>query len=276
MSRSSFRSTTDDSLLVRSLALRLPPGHRIDAHDHSWLQVVYAESGVMTVSTDDHLWVVPPHRCLLLPPRVAHAIGIVSTTAMRTLYLRPSLARGLADTIRVMDVSPLLRELILECVRLGALDRRTAEDRALAAVLLSRLREAPALGVGLPLPSDARARRVAELVLADPGAALSLASLATRAAASARTIERLFVEQTGLSFGRWRQQARLQHALRLLAEGDPVTTVALACGYDSPSAFSAMFRRALGANPRDYLSAPRAATAPRPAIRARSLRSHRR
>jgi AraC-like DNA-binding protein len=274
MSRSSRRSTTDDSLLIRSLALRLPPGHRIDAHDHTWLQVVYAESGVMAVSTDDHQWVVPPHRCLLLPPRVAHAIGIVSTTAMRTLYLRPSLARGLADTIRVMDVSPLLRELILECVRLGALDRRNAQDRALAAVLLSRLREAPTLGVGLPLPSDARAQRVAAFVLADPGAALSLSSLAARAAASARTIERLFAEQTGLSFGRWRQQARLQHALRLLAEGDPVTTVALACGDDSPSAFSAMFRRALGANPRDYLSAPRAAAVPRPATRARSPRNH--
>ncbi|MCC7001045.1 MAG: helix-turn-helix transcriptional regulator [Gemmatimonadaceae bacterium] len=274
MSPPRHRSTTDDALIVRSLALRLPPGHRIDAHDHAWLQVVYAESGVMTVSADDHQWVVPPHRCLLLPPRVPHAVSIVSTTAMRTLYLRHSLARGLADAIRVMDVSPLLRELILECVQLGALDRRTAQDRALATVLLARLREAPTLGVGLPLPADPRARRVAEFVLADPGASLPLADLAARAAASARTIERLFTDETGLSFGRWRQQARLQHALRRLAEGDPVTTVSLACGYDSPSAFSAMFRRALGANPRDYLSAPRAAAVPRPATRARSPRSH--
>jgi len=269
------RSTSDDTLIVRSLALRLPPGHRIDAHDHAWLQVVYAESGVMTVATDDHQWVVPPHRCLLLPPRVPHAVRIVSSTAMRTLYLRPAFARGLADTIRVMDVAPLLRELILECVRLGALDRRSAPDRALATVLLSQLREAPTLGVGLPLPADPRARRVADLVLADPGATCTLASLAASAAASARTIERLFTEQTGLSFGRWRQQARLQYALRRLAEGDPVTTVALASGYDSPSAFSAMFRRALGANPRDYLSAPREAAAPRPATRARSPRNRR-
>ncbi len=130
MSRSRLRSTPDDSLIVRSLALRLPPGHRIASHDHTWVQVVYAESGVMTVNAADQQWVVLPHRCLLLPRRRAHAISIVSRTSMRTLYLRPSLARELVDGIRVMDVAPLLRELILECVRVGALDRRAAEDRA--------------------------------------------------------------------------------------------------------------------------------------------------
>ncbi|MFN0098373.1 MAG: helix-turn-helix domain-containing protein [Gemmatimonadaceae bacterium] len=95
-----------------------------------------------------------------------------------------------------------------------------------------------------------------------------------RSIGAPRRTERLFTEQTGLSFGRRRQQARLQHALRRLAEGDRVTSVALACGYDSPSAFSAMFRRALGANPRDYLSAAPAAAVPRPATLARSPRNH--
>ena len=40
-----------------------------------------------------------------------------------------------------------------------------------------------------------------------------------------------------MSFGRWRQQARLFAALEMLAQRKSVTEVAITVGYDSVSAF---------------------------------------
>jgi AraC-like DNA-binding protein len=109
----------------------------------------------------------------------------------------------------------------------------------------------PEMPLDLAMPSDPRARRAAELLRANPGTA-SLDSIARAAGASKRTLERMFRLETGMGLGRWRQQLRLSHALRLLAQGEPVTSVALESGYQSTSAFIAMFRRALGTTPFRY------------------------
>lgn len=240
---------------MRSLALRLPAGYQIDHHDHAWGQVLFAPRGAMGVEADGRFWLVPPHRALWMPAGVRHRVATVGETWMRTVYLRHDLASRAAEGIRVLVVAPLLRELLLDVVRRGALDESVEDDVSLARVLARQLAEARAFGVALPLPRDPRARRVADSVVRAPGTTRPLDALARDAGASRRTIERLFVDETGLSFGRWRQQARLQHAVCRLAEGGAVTRVALECGYDSPSAFVTMFRRALGAPPGEYIRA---------------------
>lgn len=237
--------------MVRTLAVRLPAGYRIDEHRHTWAQVVFAIRGVMRVEAARQHWVVPPLRCLWVPADTPHNIETVGETWMRTVYLRHLPGRRVSAQTRVLEVGPLLREVLLEVVRRGRLEGR-GEDRYLAGLLRTQLESAPDFGPALTVPDDPRARKVADRVCRDPGDDATLATLASGTGASPRTVERLFAEQTGMPFGRWRQQARLQHAVRLLAEGHSVTRTALACGYESTSAFVSMFRSQLGRTPGKY------------------------
>jgi AraC-like DNA-binding protein len=176
---------------------------------------------------------------------------------MRTLYLAPRLSRSLPAGCQVLSVSPLLRELILHAVALGGLHRRVPAQARLIGVLLDQLRVLPAPALTLPQPRDPRAVKVAGALRANPGDPRPLAVLVGRGA-SLRTLERRFRVETGMTLGRWRQQLRLVEALRLLAVGAPVTSVALDVGYDSPSAFVSVFRRTFGTTPGRYFRAPRA------------------
>lgn len=242
---------------MRSLALRLPAGHALPAHQHDWAQVVYAVRGTLAVQATARQWVVPPLRCVWVPAGVAHAIETVGETWMRTVYISSDLSRGVPDRIQVLEVAPLLRELLLEVVRIGALDNADPVHDALVHVLLAQLAAARELGQSLPLPTDPRAVAIARRVLLCLDENAPLSTLVRGTGASVRTAERLFQNDTGLSFGRWRQQARLQLAVRLLAEDISVTNVALECGYDSVSAFVSMFKRALGATPARYIQTTR-------------------
>ena len=171
---------------------------------------------------------------------------------MRTLYFRPDIAPKMSDACCVIEVPSLLRELIVYVVGSGGLDGSTTSDRALFRVLVDQLRVVPERPLSLPMPADSRARRVAEAVLSNPGSSVSLDALVRRSGASARTMERTFLSQTGMTFGRWRQHARLHEAIRLLGEGHPVVTVALQVGYLSPSAFVSAFRKCFGRTPAQY------------------------
>jgi AraC-like DNA-binding protein len=149
-------------------------------------------------------------------------------------------------------VSPLLRELIAHAVSLDILDRRVDAQRRLMDVILDQLATLPVAAMNIPQPKDARAVKLASLLQANPGEPRGLAALAHVVGASPRTLERLFKADTGMSLGRWRQQLRLAHSLRLLAVGQPVTSVALDVGYDSPSAFVSSFRKTFGTTPGRY------------------------
>lgn len=229
--------------------MRYPPGFRIDEHVHGWSQVVYAARGVLAVEAQGRRWVVPPHRALWVPAGVGHALTIHEETWLRTAYLRREYPHGPGDAVRVLQVGGLMREVILEIVRIGSLEVRCPLHRSLATVLAAELASAPDYGTGLPSPRDPRAAKAAQEVLARLDDPQPLATFARHAGAAARTLDRLFREETGLSFGQWRQQARLQHALLLLAKGRDVGFVASACGYSSASAFGATFRRAFGKTP---------------------------
>lgn len=221
-----------------------------------WGQLLFASRGMLTVHTDAGLWVVPVHQAVWVPPGVRHSVEVAGGVAMRSLYLRLPLRQpvrgGLPDACRVVEVSPLLREILRRAMRLRTLDRKIAEQRHLIDVLLDEITVLPLIPLDLPMPRDARGVRAAAWIREEPAARHTLAEVARASAASARTLERLFRNETGLPFGVWRQRARLLRALQLLAEGDAVAGVASAVGYESTSAFVAAFRRALGTTPGRY------------------------
>jgi AraC-like DNA-binding protein len=156
----------------------------------------------------------------------------------------------------VVNVPALLKELILHACVCGSLARRLSWQSHLIDVIVDQLRLINVAPLQLPLPEDLRALRVADLLRADPSDPRPLAQLSQQSGASRRTVERLFVESTGMTFGRWRQQLRLQHAMRLLGGGSKVTHAALDAGYSTPSAFIAAFRKTLGSTPAQYFKGP--------------------
>ena len=239
--------------LVEAAAFEYADGTVLAAHAHPRAQLVYAVSGTMTVFTEAGVWVVPPQRAVWVPAESRHEIRMSGTVAMRTLYLGRGTPHDSADRCFVVSVRPLLRELILECVRLGG--RHERRRSALEGLLLDELREASVAPLYLPEPHDDRLVRITRALRADPGDARSLDEWARVVGAGTRTLARLFLAETGLSFRAWRQQARLLGSLELLAQGVPVARVSSELGYSSTSAFIHMFRRALGVTPSRYFTA---------------------
>jgi AraC-like DNA-binding protein len=259
------------------MAKEFTDGHRIAPHSHERAQLVFAADGVMMVVTSEGSWAVPPQRAVWIPAGVTHQIRMAGGVAMRTLYVRADVAARLPSRVRVIAVSALLRELILRACALPVLYDEEGPDGRVMALILDEIASLPSLALDLPMPRDPRLARICHALGADPGSTRTLRDWAREAGASSRTLARLFVKETGLTFADWRQQARLLAALALLAAGQPVTRIALTLGYDSPSAFAAMFRRALGAPPSRYLArtATGALSAPprRPRSRAASGRA---
>jgi AraC-like DNA-binding protein len=237
---------------VTALAYDLGHGHAIPEHMHPEDQLVYACQGVMTVRTNTGTWVVPTQRAVWIPARTPHSILMSGAVSMRTIYLRARLVRRLPRTCCVVNVSPLLQQMIVHLCTVGKLNRRSKTHAHLIDVLIDQLDGVQAIPLQLPAPSDPRAARVAAALQGGVENSRSLASVCAQAGASKRTIERLFQQETRMSMGKWRQQLRLLRSLQLLAAGEKISHAALEAGYNSPSAFIAMFRKALGTTPRRY------------------------
>lgn len=208
----------------------------------------------MTVLAGRFSWMIPPGQAVFIPARCSHSIRMWGTVAMRSLYF-PTTVPGLDfSECRVISVTPLLRELILRVVNVGGLDSRMPAHKHLMASLLDEIGAAPVNPLMLPMPEDRRALAVAQHVLGDPAGNQMLDELARRFGASSRTLERLFRGETGISFGLWRQKARMLESIRLLVEGKSVTNAAIESGYSSVSAFIAAFRQTFGSTPGAMLS----------------------
>src|SRR5581483_7600285 len=209
--------------------------------------------GAMTVFTERYSWMIPTARAVFIPAHTAHTIRIWGTVEMRTLYLSPVLTCFERLECRVFEVAPLLRELILRAVERMGLDSRVAHDTGLIGLLQDEVNRAVAAAVdsplALPMPRDERARALAHWLLAKPFSGDRISELAKRHGVARRTLERRYQEETGMSFGVWRQKARLLDSIRLLAAGTSVTDTALDCGYASVSAFIAAFKRTFGYTP---------------------------
>ena len=258
-----FRPTRARPVRVRSRAL--PADAHFEPHRHAWAQVAYCASGMLQVSAaapgstgGEVTYIVPPSRAVWIAPDALHSVHVLEAAQFRTLYIDASVAPPHWGGCRVLVVSPLLRELVpaLDVPRLPR-----PREELLTALLLDELRGAETQSLGVPLPAadtgDRRLRALCEAVLRAPAEGATLAQWAADVGASERTMARLFREQLGTSYRQWRQQAVLAHALPLLARGTPVGQVAFASGYASESAFTAMFKSAMGQPPSRFQ--PRAA-----------------
>jgi len=243
-------TSLDGSVFVRTNGVTFSDGYVFRAHHHEWDQFTYATQGVMTVKTETGTWVIPPHRAVWVPAGIEHVEVMSGPVAARSLFFVPGLVKFLPNECSAVNVSPLLRELILATIRLGFLDNKIPAHSRMIAILLDQFETLAQQPLQLRTPNDSRAVKIAALLEKTPGSTDSLKALARQAGASKRTIERLFRRETGVSFQQWRQRLRIIQALRLLASGESVTNVALDVGYASTSAFIAMFRRELGTTPR--------------------------
>jgi len=224
----------------------------IQAHRHDWGQFVFSVSGVVRVNTERAAFLLPPSRAVWIPAGVEHAVTAVERCELRTLYLhRPPADADAWQDNRVLEVSPLLRELVVQLALDEVQLHHAVSDREqwLAQLILDEIRRARSLRIGVELPTDKRLRRLCEAVLADPQRFASLDEWAELVGASARTVSRLFRQELGSSYAQWRQQALLAEALRLAAHRKPMGVIASELGYASASAFSAMVTRTVGMPP---------------------------
>lgn len=225
-----------------------------DWHSHRRGQVFCVESGLIHVRTSRVSWLTPPHRAGWMPPGVPHRISVSGAMSGWSVLITPAASRDLSPEPCVMAIGELMRALVRRAVSWTAQDRLEPEQERVVMVLLDEIRRAPREPLHLPMPTDPRLLRIARAILDQPGDDRSADDWAAWGALSPRTLRRLVVAETGLSFGQWRQQARLTHALEMLARGEPVAVVSDALGYATPSTFIAMFRRAFGDSPAHYFA----------------------
>lgn len=237
-----------------------PPHYVLATHSHRRGQLLYASTGVLTTITSEGSWVVPPRRALWIPAGIAHEVHMGGPVATRSVYVTPdaALAAGLPGRCQVIAVSPLLHELLQEAVDLPAEYDLDGRDGRIMTLLLEEIRRMPTLPLSAPLPHEKRLASLCRELLDRPSQEVKIDDMARHAGMSRRHFTRTFRDETGMSFTAWRQQACLLAALTRLGNGEPITQVAVELGYGSPSAFTAAFRRVLGAAPSRYLATPTA------------------
>lgn len=222
-------------------------------HSHHKHQLMFATRGVLHVATPTSEWILPPSRAIWISAHTSHSVTLKQPALASVLYVQPCAQTGNdLDSCVVLDAPPLVKELITTCTGFAWDYSLDSPEARIAQVLLDQLSLINQAPVNLPIPIDTRALAVADAVRADPGSRKPLAEIAAAQGSSARTVERLFTSETGLSFGAWRQRLRLIAGVELLAYGMPVAAVAAEVGYGAASTFVAAFKEMFGVTPARY------------------------
>ena len=224
-------------------------------HSHARGQLVALTQGVIIVEVGSERWMHPAQRCAWIPPNCKHAARSVGGATGAMVDLSPETCRGLPKTSCVFHSSELLFAIVHRMVGWDLHQPLNAARKHLITTLRDEIRQPDPQSLRLTIPREERLARVADALLDDVGDNRTLDDWAHVAGMSRRTFMRAFSAQAGMSFGRWRQQARLFAALEMLAQRKSVTEVAIAVGYDSVSAFIEMFRTMLGTTPQAYFRA---------------------
>lgn len=223
-------------------------------HQHVRGQLFCVEAGMLQVRTSQGAWLMPPRRAGWMPPNVPHQVRVSGALSGWSLLLAPEACKLLPGAPCVIGISETLRVLVNRAEAWDPCGPLTAQRERIAHVILDEIASAPHESLHLPMPQDGRLERVARAILDEPGSLRTLEDWAAVGTMSPRTLRRLMREETGLSFGQWRQQAQLSYALERLAQGESINQVSDALNYASPSNFIAMFRRAFGQSPARYFS----------------------
>ena len=238
---------------VVALGRLYPPAFELGEHRHRRAQFLYAASGVMVVSTPHGARVAPPERGVWIPGETPHAVKMVGSVQTRSVLIEAGECAARSRTCEVVAVSPLLRQLLLEAFDVPTEYDLAGRDGLVMSLLLNEIDKAPPAGFAVPFPSHAALAELCQAFLNRPQANATIDGFADRLAMNRRRFTRLFRQETGLSFGEWRQRACLAVALPRLAAGEAVTTIALDLGYEGAGNFSTMFKRQVGVAPGLYL-----------------------
>lgn len=231
-----------------------PPGTLLGMHTHRRAQVLYGITGLMEVTTKEGAWVIPPYSAVWVPAGQPHEVRMQGVCT-RSVYIEPGAAPREGDGCEVLVITPLLHQLLLASAELPALYDEGGRDGVLMQLILHEVRRAATRPLFVPMPGDVRLVELCQQFLHAPHVRSSPETWAQALNKSSRTFVRFFHEQTGMTFSVWRRQACLMAALTKLAAGAPVTRIALDLGYESPSAFSTMFRRSMGKPPSEFVAA---------------------
>jgi AraC-like DNA-binding protein len=238
---------------VTMIARNLDSARHLRSHRHSYAQLTLALDGVVRVDAAGSSWIVPPQRAVWIAANIEHAVTIVETARLRPVFVAASRDPFPGETCKVLEVSPLLRELVAALEQLDPA-APSGRSRLVSELILDELPRLATLPMRVPMPADKRLKALCDALLADPANTQTLGDWARQAGASERTLARLFEKELGMSFGQWRQQARLAHAAPLIARGLPLAQVAEQLGYASQSAFTAMFRKTFGSPPSAFFA----------------------
>lgn len=236
---------------VLAIGTDYTPGTLLPTHSHRRAQFLYGMSGLMEVESDDGAWTIPPYSGVWIPTGKPHSVRMQGVST-RSLYIEPAAAPRPGPHCEALVVTPLLHHLLLSCAGLPALYDEQGRDGALVRLVLHEVAAAKCLPLFAPIPRDERLAALCKQFLARPRIGSTPQEWAGALNKSLRTFSRFFLQQTGMGFGAWRQQACLLAAVSRLSAGASVTEVAMELGYDSPSAFSTMFRKALGRIPSEW------------------------
>jgi AraC-like DNA-binding protein len=229
---------------------RLETGH----HRHRKGELLLALRGVLTCEAEGGFWIVPPQSAIWVPPGVQHRFTVAGTIEIYLVFIEPDVAPNLHSSCCALATTPLLRELLIRASSLPMLYSEGGMESHLVTLLLDEIAAAPIGKLHLPMPADARLRKIVQRIMDDPADRGTIQTWARRVGLSERTLARLLTQETGMSFGRWRQQLHLMLAVRWLATGSSVQQVADNLGYESASSFVAMFRKKLGSPPARYIT----------------------
>jgi len=224
-------------------------------HSHARGQLLFISEGLIQVSAkNEGFWVVPPLRAVWLPPQIEHDARVINAVKMCNVYVSAEESKQLPKQCQVLTVTPLLREIILEIAKFDTLYNEAGKEGRLVEVFLDQLKTTPKVPLHLPYPSSEVLQKVAKALIEFPADTRSIEHWSADYGLSSRTFSRRFLKETGMTFGLWRQQARLLAALTRIAQGDAIAHIAHDLGYDSQSAFIAMFRKAMGKTPSRYFN----------------------
>ncbi len=243
----------DKAHQIGVIATDMPAGATIAPHTHVQAQLIYAIEGVMIVRADAGSWVVPPGRAVWVPGGMRHEIDMAGEVRMRSLFVAHEVRPALPRDCRVFEVGALLRELIAAAHGLGGDHDPHRRGGRVLALILDEIELAPPLSLHVPMPRHPALAALCTRLIRQPAEPVTLEAWARAAHMNARTLSRTFARETGMTPGAWWRHARLLLSLPRLAAGASILELALEHGYDSPSAFAAMFRKVLGVAPSDYL-----------------------
>jgi AraC-like DNA-binding protein len=228
------------------------PSFELHQHRHKRGQFLYAATGAVAVSTPEGAWVAPPERAVWIPCGTPHAVRMVGPVQTRSVFIEPGFSAAIGQSCRVVGVSPLLRQLLVTAAEIPVEYDETGRDGLVMDLIVAEIGRAPLIPLAVPFPSHPALAERCHAFLELPRIDDRIDHWADALAMNRRRFTRLFRRETGMSFAEWRQQACLSVALPRLAAGDPITTIALDLGYDTPANFSTMFKRVLGVPPTRY------------------------